>query len=95
MIFILQPILDLIFDQLYMNAYRAYQKKKFYNESKISETSKRNVQNDLLKFLDLHAGPEYAFYYKCSNANIAVFSSLIFGPCLPLLYGVGFLSIVI
>lgn len=90
-----QPIFDLLFDQAFLKMYRAYQKKKFYNDKKISATSKRNVQNDLLKFLDLHAGPEYAFYYKCSNANIAVFSCLIFGPCLPLLYGVGLLSILI
>jgi hypothetical protein len=45
--------------------------------------------------LDLHAGPEYCFYYKCSNASVIVFSCLIFGPSMPLLYIIGFVAVCI
>jgi len=54
-----------------------------------------NVSNNFLKFLDLHAGPEYCFYQKAANTNMIVVISLIFGPALPILYYIGLLAIAI
>ena len=46
-----------------------------------------------MKFLDLHAGPEYCFFYKCANTNLVAFICLIFGGSLPLLYLIGMVAI--
>jgi hypothetical protein len=86
-------MIDIIVENLMLRAHRNHMKKHVYNEDYISQTSKRNVQNDLLKFLDLKAGPEYCFYYKCSTSNLIVFTCLIFGPALPILYFVGLVAI--
>ena len=53
------------------------------------------MQNDFLKFLDLYAGPEYPFYYKCANTNLMVFICLIFGPAMPLLYFISLFALAI
>lgn len=45
-----------------------------------------NIRNDYLKFLELHAGPEYPFYYRCAYANMISIVCILFGPAFPLLY---------
>ena len=45
------------------------------------------------EFLELHAGPEYCIYYKCTKTNMVVFITLIFGPALPILYIICVLSL--
>ena len=46
----------------------------------------RKDKNDFLKYLDLYAGPEYSFHSKFAATNLLVFTVIIFGPILPLLY---------
>jgi hypothetical protein len=48
-----------------------------------------NILNDFLIFMDLHAGPEYPFYYKVANTNLVVFVCLMFGGSMPILYFIG------
>ena len=39
-----------------------------------------------MRYIDLYAGPEYCFHFKSANTNLIVFTSLIFGPMMPILY---------
>jgi hypothetical protein len=52
-----------------------------------------NEKIDYLKFLDLHAGPEYAFYYKSAYTNMVIIIAMIFGPAFPLLYFISLFSL--
>lgn len=52
-----------------------------------------NKAYDYIEFLELHAGPEYNFYYKTANTTIMVFITLIFGPALPILYIISLIAI--
>lgn len=52
-------------------------------------------QNDLLKYLDLQAGPEYIMDYKIANTTTILFVSTVLGPVLPLLYPIGLFACVI
>lgn len=92
-VFAFQPILDFITEYLMLRLYRWYFRHFVYNKENVSEQSKLNVVNDYLKFLDLHAGPEYCFFYKCANTNMMVFITLIFGAALPILYVISLFSI--
>ena len=39
--------------------------------------------------MDLHAGPDYPFYYKVANTNLMVFACFMFGGSMPVLYIIG------
>lgn len=54
-----------------------------------------NIQNDFLVFMDLHAGPDYPFYYKVANTNLMVFICLMFGGSMPILYFIGALAVMV
>ena len=53
------------------------------------------IITDLLKIVDLYAGPEYCFYYKCAQTKILVFMCMIFGPAFPILYLICLVGIII
>jgi len=91
-IFAFQPVIDFLVEYLLLRLFRVYYRNAVHSRHR-SEQSKMNIQNDFLVFLDLHAGPEYAFYYKCANTNLVVFICLIFGGCMPLLYFIGMFAI--
>lgn len=58
-----------------------------------SDQSQMNIRNDYLKFLELHAGPEYPFYYRCAYLNMVSIICIFFGPAFPHLYFIGLISV--
>ena len=50
---------------------------------------------DYLRWLDMNAGPEYYFYWRCAITHITIIICVVFGYCMPVLYLVGFVSIYI
>ena len=92
-IFSFQPLIDFIVENLMLRLYRFYYKTYVYISDKQSKQSQMNVSNDFLKFLDLHAGPEYCFYAKAANTSMVVIICLFFGPGMPILYFIGLLTL--
>lgn len=74
---------------------RWYSKNYIYNEKENDDDDecRKNITNNYLEFLDLYAGPEYCFYYKCANINMMVFITLLFGSAMPMLYIICLFSI--
>jgi hypothetical protein len=70
-------------------------KRWWYKKSVIKADHKPGFDKayDYIEFLELHAGPEYNFYYKTANTTIMVFITLIFGPALPVLYAFSLITI--
>lgn len=87
-IFAFQPVIDFITEYIFKRTARFYYR-VFVHNKKRSEQSKMNIQNDFLIFMDLHAGPDYPFYYKVANTNLVVFVCLMFGGSMPILYFIG------
>ena len=89
LIFMIRPIFEFLIEYGTLRIGRWCHKKK----------TKKVVRTDLFKthdyieFLELHAGPEYNFYYKTANTTIMVFITLIFGPALPILYVISLITI--
>ena len=89
LIFMIRPIFEFLIEYGTLRIGRWCHKKK----------AKKDVRTDLIKthdyieFLELHAGPEYNFYYKTANTTIMVFITLIFGPALPILYVISLITI--
>lgn len=88
-LFALQPILDYCTESLVCSLYRIYYRNYVY----MLDEDHCNDKHDYLSFIDLYAGPEYYFYYKCSITNIIVFTCIIFGGCMPILYFIGLFAI--
>lgn len=94
-LFTFQPLIDFLIEYLLTLISRAWCRHIRYKNLKRSEQGKLNVQNDYLRFLDLYAGPEYAFYYKVSTTNVAIILIMVLGGSMPLLYVLGTFSLAI
>ena len=57
--------------------------------------TKETVANDLIKFRDLYAGPEYCYYYRVAQTSVLCMITLIMGPSMPLLYFIGAWALVV
>ena len=68
-------------------------KKKICYSKEVEKDLTMNNKNDLLKYIDLYAGPYYYFHYKTANTAIIVLNCLIFGPMIPALYITGLVSV--
>ena len=80
MLFVFSPVIDFVTEWIELTLHRMYARKYLYPEDV------HHDRNDFLKYLDLHAGPEYCFYSKCASTNFLVFFTIIFGTILPVLY---------
>lgn len=76
-------------EYLTLVTYRWYLRVFVYKVSK----NEQNRHTDYLSFLDLNAGPEYCFYYKCAITNLVVITSIVFGGGMPILYFIGLIAI--
>lgn len=47
-----------------------------------------------MTFLQLHAGPDYHFYQKYSVTNLSIIACLLLGFCMPILYVIGIMAII-
>lgn len=94
--FTLMPIVMQVVEFLQMKNYRDNLRKTVYDRKRMEENGLlRHPSNRLLKFLDLNTGPNYLIQYKTSNTIICVFSCLIFGQALPMLYVLGLFALTI
>ena len=89
-VLVFNPFIDFVADYIELCAHRWYSRNFVYNRS-----PEKYDKNDFLKYLDLHAGPEYSFETKLANTTMLVFVTLMLGPMLPLLYPVALLAIII
>lgn len=69
-------------------AYRWYTKKYVYKNRDTKE-------DDYLTWLDKYGGPEYYFYWRVAITHVTIIISLMFGYCMPVLYLVALVSILI
>lgn len=90
-LFALQPLIDFIMESLWAVAYRWYCRKYVYKVA--AEDDDVSEARDYLSFLDLHAGPEYFFYYKCALTNLIVLTCILFGGSMPVLYFIGLVAV--
>lgn len=85
-IFSVKAYLDLGIEYYMLVAYRKYL-------IRFVLPQKLNMGGDLLQFVDLRVGPAYCHEYKVANTNLLVFSCLIFGPAMPILYLCGLIGV--
>ena len=90
LIFMIRPIFEFLIEYYTLRITRWCHKKK---GKRVAARSDFNKTHDYIEFLELHAGPEYNFYYKTANTTIMVFITLIFGPALPILYVISLITI--
>ena len=88
-IFALSPIIDFIAEWIELSLHRLYSKHFVYTHDC------KHERNDLLKYLDLHAGPRYDFSSKFASTNFLIFFTIMFGSMLPILYPISLVGIVI
>lgn len=88
-IFVLSPIIDFIAEWIELSLHRLYSKHFVY----IHDC--KHERNDLLMYLDLHAGPRYDFSSKFASTNFVIFFTIMFGSMLPILYPISLVGIVI
>ena len=92
-IFSFQPLIDFTVEYLLWRANQWYNRERIYNPKNDRDTYLMNVRNDYLRYIDLYAGPEYAFQYHSANTCLICFSAIIYGPIMPLLYFVALFAI--
>lgn len=90
-LYITTPWISLLTEWLDLWFRRKWRRKYIYNNQDASKYDK----NDLLKYLDLKAGPEYIMDYKIANTTTILFIAIVIGPILPLLYPIGFIALVV
>jgi hypothetical protein len=89
LVFMIRPIFEFGIEYATLRLKRWWYKKSVKREDKPGF----DKTYDYIEFLELHAGPEYNFYYKTANTTIMVFITLIFGPALPVLYIISLIAI--
>ena len=82
------PILT-IFAEIFSLTAKRYMSKKFWY------ASHENNYIDNIKFLELHAGPEYQFQTKTASLNAILFITLSLGLAFPILYPVALFAILL
>lgn len=87
-IFAFQPVLDFLREYTMQITWRWYSAKYVY-------CNRDTDEDDYMTWLDLYAGPEYYFYWRVGITHVTVFVCLLFGSCMPFLYFVGMLAIMI
>jgi hypothetical protein len=55
------------------------------------KTSSKTIQ----QFVDIHCGPEYAIHYRYSSIVKAIIICLMYGPALPILYPITFVTMIV
>ena len=90
-LYITTPWISLLTEWLDLWFRRKWRRKYIYKNQDASKYDK----NDLLKYLDLKAGPEYIMDYKIANTTTILFIAIVIGPILPLLYPIGFIALVV
>jgi hypothetical protein len=101
-LFAFAPILDFLIEWIELTCHRKFHLAYTDNGHRMyswrvvyqSQVNKKD-KNDFLKYLDLYAGPEYSFHSKLAATNLLVFTVIIFGPILPLLYPAAMVGLVI
>lgn len=79
------PYIDLIVEKIVLEFKRLILKNKLNGNI--------NTDNDLLQYVGLRAGPRYLYHYSFLYTNLIVFTCLLIGPSLPILYFCGLLGI--
>jgi len=87
-IFSFNPLIDFCLEYIEVSLHRWHARKHIYDPKmkRNSLIEAPGQKGDYLRYLDLHAGPEYSFHSKQASTTLLVFVTLIFGPILPLLY---------
>lgn len=88
LLFCLQPIIDLLVSFSNLHAKRWYKRTFVYRDE-------NEMKRDTLTYIDMHAGPEYPFYYQTSKTVTVMLICLIFGGSMPILYLVGIIALII
>lgn len=88
-IFVLSPIIDFVAEWIELSIHRLYAKHFVYTNDV------KHERNDLLKYLDIHAGPRYDFSWKFASTNFLIFFTIMFGAMLPILYPISLVGIII
>jgi hypothetical protein len=91
LLFALQTLLDFAGDWAAWHICRCCARAEHRNAPRPKQAG-LNIQNDYLRFREIHAGPEYAFYYQVSKTTVTVLICLSLGGLLPLLYPIGLLA---
>lgn len=88
LLFCLQPIIDFFVAYSNLHAKRWYKRSYVYRDE-------NEIKRDTLTYIDMHAGPEYPFYYQTSKTITVMLICLIFGSSMPILFLVGILALII
>lgn len=81
-VFVLSPLIDFLLDYIEISLHRLWYRKCVYKKVK-------GKKFDLLRYMDLKAGPEYPFQTRLAKTMLLVFAVVTFGPMMPLLYPIG------
>jgi hypothetical protein len=84
----LQPVFNIIAEVFALKINR-YMSRKYWYATHV------NNHIDNIKFLELHAGPEYMFQLKTASLNALLFLSVCLGLSFPMLYPIALFGIVI
>lgn len=90
-LFINTPLVAFSGEWGYLRFQRWMKMKYIYKDQEVSKYD----QNDLLKYLDLQAGPEYIMDYKIATTTTVFFIATVLGPILPLMYPIGLFANVV
>mmetsp|Transcript_12409 Transcript_12409/g.20845 ORF Transcript_12409/g.20845 Transcript_12409/m.20845 type:complete len:335 (-) Transcript_12409:40-1044(-) len=71
-----------------------YRMVRFYRQQ-VKYRSHGNNNLDSIKFMELHAGPEYLFHMKTASLNAVIFIALAMGLAFPLLFLIALLAIAV
>jgi hypothetical protein len=83
-----QPIINICAEIIHLRLSRYMNRRFWYS-------THENNYIDNIKFLEMHAGPEYLFELKTASLNAVLFMTLTLGLAFPILYPIALFAIVI
>lgn len=82
----LQPIQTVVSEALSLKVTRFLKLRFLYSDQ-------FNNHNDNMKYLELHAGPEYTLQSRSAPVNVIIFMTMLLGQAFPLFYCIALFSI--
>ena len=74
----IRPVIEIAFELLLVSIRRSIKNRSYQYHT--------NNNNDILKYEEIYAAPEYHFHKKFASLNAAVFITIVFGIAFPIFY---------
>ena len=85
-IFTFQSVLDYTLVYIIVNSTKWYKRNYVYK-------CESEIRRDMLTYMEMHAGPEYPFYYQPGKTIIVVLVCIVFGSSMPMLFLMAMVSL--